>query len=120
MNMVKKILFIDDETMLTELAECYFEDHDDYDLIAFNDANESLDYFKANHSNVDFVVCDHQLGSDCGLELTEKFKNIDSRVVCYLITGNVAYDSKLSQGFVKEVLVKPFSFNNLCHKLEQG
>lgn len=115
MGKLKTILFVDDEVMLTELAECFFEDHDDYDIVVFNDPESSLDYFKNNHNSIDYVVCDHQLGELSGLELTEKFIAINERADYYLITGNFASDISSSEKQIfKEILIKPFSFTELC------
>lgn len=120
MNKNIRILFIDDEEMLVELAESYFEDMDNYDIVVANNKDDAYKYFVDNNSHIDVVICDQCLAGDSGLELVEKFYKIQSNIYYYVVTGSLSLgeNAKKYKEIIAGVIHKPFSFNELCSMLE--
>lgn len=120
MESKKVILFIDDETLLTDLAHAYFEDENLYELVTFNDAQAALDYFTKNNQIIHVVICDRCLGGDYGDKLIKNFHKINQDVLYFIATGSIANVSNYPEieHIITDVLCKPFSFHELHDRIK--
>lgn len=109
-----RILYIDDEVELLDLAASFFED-ENLKLDTSSDYNEALELLKKNQYEV--VISDAKLPTGSGPELFRYMKeklNYQSKMV--LVTGHLQ-----DPGIEKEidlVLYKPIEFQELVDQIK--
>jgi PAS domain S-box-containing protein len=105
----ERILFVDDEKMLTELAETLLRQAG-YQVTIMTDSSEALKLFSANAERIDLLITDQTMPKLNGLELIREIKQIKPEIPALLCTGHsnkVNADNARQQG-VDAFITKPF------------
>ena len=116
--MAKKILILDNNELMIEVMT-YILTANGYDVVSFSDAANIFDEIKTSHP--DLIILDVFLpGLDsrelCRLiKLNRNTKNLPVIICSASDEADVAQNPK---GAPDDVLLKPFSINNLIEKVE--
>jgi two-component system, chemotaxis family, sensor kinase CheA len=109
MSKVPKILYIDDEVDLVQLASSFFED-EDFPFETSTSFDEALSKIRGNH--YDLIISDSKMPSGTGEELLSIVRSegsFDGKFI--LVTGNLDYQEG-REDFDK-VIHKPIRFEEL-------
>ena len=110
----ERILFVDDETQLVDIASQVLEKLG-YQVTAFTSSLEALDAFQNNPNGFDLVATDYTMPKMMGTQLAGKIKQIRPDVPVLLITGfsdRVKKDN-IHEFHVDEHLLKPWDYEEL-------
>ncbi len=106
-----RILYIDDETDLLDLAASFFED-EDLPIETVSDFDGAIKLIRAN--SYDLIISDAKMPSGSGFDL---FKIIKSegyfKGKCILVTGNLDNHTEANKHGFDLVLYKPIKFQEL-------
>jgi len=119
-----RVLFVDDETMLVELAGEALS-RMGFDVVAMDDPEDALARFTENPGSFDVVVTDMTMPRMSGLKLTEKVRGMNPEVPVILCTGfsNDLVGRRHEDMGVSEVLFKPVPMKGLAetiHRVRSG
>lgn len=110
----ERILYIDDEVDLLDLAASFFED-EGFPIKTCSDFNEALELVRRNH--YDLIISDAKMPSGSGLELIEIIKREGRfKGKTILVTGNLQNMSKCEEVGFDLVVFKPIAFEDLVEK----
>ena len=115
----KHILFIDDETAITEMADQMLK-KGGHKVTTFNDGNKAADYFSSHPHEFDLVITDLVMPQLSGTELSQKISSINPNIPIILTTG---FSEKITTSSCKKwgislVMNKPFVINDLLTAIE--
>jgi CheY-like chemotaxis protein len=82
------IYFVDDEPMLLELAIVILEPHG-YHLKTFRDPELAVESFHAARPRPDLLITDYAMHSMNGMQLIERFRQVEPRQKILLVSGTV-------------------------------
>lgn len=110
----ERILFVDDEETLAEMAEQML-DHLGYRPRIFTNSTEALAHFEKNSDQYELVITDLTMPSMSGVELSAKITNIRPDIPVILHTG---YSTKIDAGEaraagIQSFMIKPLSMAKL-------
>ena len=110
----EKILFVDDEEMLTEMGQELLESLG-YHVLATTSSLEALKIFKADPSAFDLVITDMTMPGLTGKELAKELLAIRSDIPIILCTGfcETLYEKQVMDTGIKELVMKPYSLSSL-------
>jgi CheY-like chemotaxis protein/nitrogen-specific signal transduction histidine kinase len=116
----KRVLFIDDEPAITEMAS-HILTQSGYKALFFIDGNEALQYFSEHPHDFDIIITDLKMPQISGSELASRCAAINPNIPIILTTG---FSEKISlascrQWGVTTVITKPFSIGQLLATLEE-
>ena len=103
-----RILYVDDEEMLLELAQTTFESQG-YHLTVCTDPHEAVAMVKAHPHRFDAVVTDFNMPSKSGIEVAQDVSAINPDIPIVLVSGYLPpadHAAALASG-VKEIVDKP-------------
>ncbi len=115
---MSRVLYIDDEPDILELAEIYFTDHK-IDIVTAVSAREALELYKKEPFKV--IISDARMPGIMGVELynelVEKHR-FNGKFI--LVSGHYENDDtkNLPQG-IDRVLTKPIDFDLLINQVQQ-
>lgn len=113
--MSAKVLYVDDEVDLLDLAKTFFED-EGIELDICSDIHTALTKIKAGHYSV--IISDAKMPSGSGHEL---FRILRSEVnftgKLYLVTGHLEKDSESAKDY-DFVIYKPIKFFELIDEIK--
>lgn len=112
----KRILYIDDETDLLELAGTFFED-ENLPLETCPDFHDALKLIEQNP--FDLVITDAKLPSGSGPELVRTIKANGFKGKTILVSGNVQDPKEVKEIGYDLVVTKPIDFVDLIDKIKQ-
>jgi CheY-like chemotaxis protein len=103
-----RILFVDDETMVTEVTRSNLESFG-YEVIIENDPLSALARFEAEPYSFDLVITDMSMPKMTGLQLSIKISQIRKDIPIILITGfsDLLDDQSLLEYGILELIRKP-------------
>jgi two-component system cell cycle sensor histidine kinase/response regulator CckA len=115
----KRVLFIDDEPAITEMAS-HILGQSGYKALFFIDGNEALEYFTQHPHDFDIIITDLKMPRISGSELASRCAALNPDVPIILTSG---FSEKISlsncrQWGVTTVITKPFSIGQLLSTLE--
>ena len=111
-----RLLYIDDEKDLLELADNFFSE-ENFIVDTCFDFRKALDLVKNNH--YDIIITDEKMPSGSGVEFIRMLReeNIyNGKVV--LVTGNLRELSGDESEMIQDVLFKPICFQTLITKVQ--
>ena len=109
------IFIVDDEPMLLELASAILED-EGYRLRTFRDPELALQAYVAAQPRPGLVITDYAMQPMNGMELLEKFRQLNPSQKVLLISGTVAEDIYQGSPIQPDrFLAKPYQ----AHQLSQ-
>ncbi|MEI6126015.1 MAG: PAS domain S-box protein [Pseudomonadota bacterium] len=106
----ERILFVDDEVSLTELAKMMLEPLG-YKVTAVQSSNEALDLFQKAPVKFDLVITDLSMPHMSGYDLARKLIKLQPHIPVILCTGfnEANLKNKASELNIKAVLTKPIN-----------
>ncbi len=114
------VLFVDDENMVTEIAEALLESSG-YKVLVAGSGKEALEIYKEHKKRIGIVILDMVMPDMSGGETYDRMKDINSDVKVLLSSG-YSIDGQASEildrgcnGFIQ----KPFKINELSQKLRE-
>ncbi|MCE5336723.1 MAG: response regulator [Desulfobacteraceae bacterium] len=114
-----RILLIDDEQMILEVAQTLLETLG-YEVTAQRDAFEALQTFAANPDEFDLVITDYFMPRLNGMDFTAKILHIRPRMPIIICTG---FSEEITRETLSELgvglLVKPFEMCQLHEAVEK-
>ena len=108
----ERVLFVDDEEILTELNESLLEGLG-YHVTISNRSSEALEIFKERSDQFDIVVTDQTMPGMTGSEMADKMMQIRPDIPIILCTG---YSTTISEEKAKSMGIKGFAFKPLAKK----
>ena len=114
-----KILIVDDEPDLAEIAAETFE-MEDFDVTYKLSGEEAFEFYQSQEK-VDVVISDAHMPGMKGLELLENIKNSEKpSPLFYLCTGDVdLIESELISKGGKGLISKPYSLFDLVERISE-
>jgi len=105
----KKILIIDDEPLITSCLTEVLR-YEDFEIIAFNNPNEGLDYYLAHPKEISLIITDQTMPGLTGLALSKKILDLGHDVPIILCTGysEMALDITDIETGIDIIMNKPF------------
>jgi CheY-like chemotaxis protein len=108
------ILVVDDEVIVGQLCQTILQDFG-YRVSLFSNSKDSVEFFRANHADIDMVILDMIMPQMNGSECFAEMKNIKPDIKAIMATG---YDvsertQKLLTRGIAGFLQKPFRENTL-------
>lgn len=111
MNSEPRILYVDDESDLLNLAASFFED-EDMSIDTCTDFNEALN--KVRNRKYDLIISDARMPTGTGKDLLNIIR--EEKVFsgkCILLTGNLDYQTTKDEYPYDQILFKPLRFQDL-------
>lgn len=111
-NKPEKILFVDDEVNILELANEYFQ-HKGYRVVTASNGRQAAEILKKEKIDCCFTDI-HMPGMD-GLELAEFVRETDNTIPVIVMTGYPSLDNTIQtlKNGVVDFLIKPVSFDQM-------
>lgn len=108
----EKILFVDDEESILEIA-CEFFQHKGYQVRTARNGREALDLIQAEP--IDCCFTDINMPEMDGLELAEHIRNFDNTIPVIVMTGYPSMDNTIRtlKNGVVDFLIKPVNLNQM-------
>jgi two-component system, cell cycle sensor histidine kinase and response regulator CckA len=109
-----KVMYVDDETMIIELAEAAMEDSG-FSVATFEDSFKALAAFEKEPDAYDVVVTDQTMPNLTGMSLAKRILQIRPDIPIILCTGYseiVSVEMAKAIG-IKEYVMKPVDFSRL-------
>jgi CheY-like chemotaxis protein len=115
-----RILFVDDEAMLTEMGKQMLT-YQGYTVDTYNDPVMALENFRTGSRDYDLVITDMTMPSLSGLVLSRELKKIRDDIPIILCTGhnNLDDDSKYADFGISALVLKPFLRRELISVIEK-
>jgi len=110
----EQILFVDDETMLVEMAE-YMLPPLGYTVTGMNDSRKALAFMKDQANRVDILVTDQTMPEMTGIELAKEALKIRPGLLIILCSGfsqEVNHERTSALG-IKHVMMKPYRIHDI-------
>jgi PAS domain S-box-containing protein len=109
------ILYIDDDASLLTLVK-RFLGKQDYEVVAFTDAEEGLDLLRRESARFDLVLSDYNMPRLSGIDVARAVREIDPRLPVAITSGYIT-DELREEGVdagVRAILFKPDFVDELC------
>jgi len=116
-----RVLFIDDEPPLAELAQQMLESLG-YETIVKTNSLDALELFQQNPAAFDVVVTDMTMPKMTGLSLARELVDIRSDIPIILCTGfsEAIHQDAIQRAGIREVLMKPIPIRDLGEALKRA
>ncbi len=116
----EKIMFVDDEEAIREIAKENLEGHG-YEVILKKNGIDALREFKKDIHQFDLIITDMNMPGMAGDILSTELKKINSDIPIVLCTGfsDTMTDEKSVTIGINGFLMKPIEMNALCQKIRQ-
>ena len=117
----ERILFVDDELMLTQLGTARLEKLG-YRVVARCDSLEALEVFKAKPADFDLVITDMTMPKMTGSELARKIRQLRPDIPIIMCTGfnSTIYSEDRPPSDVDAVLMKPVIIGELARMIRKA
>jgi putative nucleotidyltransferase with HDIG domain len=119
MNEDLTILVVDDEPLVRDIFEDYFESFTDYSVLTACDGLEALEIIE--NEDVDCCFTDLSMPRLDGLELTKRIHSLDNTIPVVVMTGHPTMDKaiKTLKSGVVDFLTKPFQIDEIIPTIER-
>lgn len=116
----ERILFVDDEEMLTEWGQAALE-RLGYSVTALTDSTEALKLFSSDPSRFDLVITDQTMPKLTGMDFARKLLTIRNNIPIILYTGHSDSTSreKAKEAGIREFLMKPLEKQQLAEAIRR-
>jgi putative nucleotidyltransferase with HDIG domain len=107
-----KVLFVDDEESILEIATEYFSEKG-YSVITANNGRQAVEIL--NSEKIDCCFTDINMPEMNGLEFAEEMRKIDNTIPIIVMTGYPSLENtiKTLQNGVVDFLIKPINLNQM-------
>jgi CheY-like chemotaxis protein len=113
----KRILMVDDDTVLCELTQEVLKETG-YDVIAVSDVEEARAAFSDNHYKFDLILLDHGLSGVSGEEFAADFLRLRPDIPIALYTGAAVSLEEVRPKGIRAVIPRPLTKSELTAALE--
>jgi CheY-like chemotaxis protein len=116
----ERILFVDDEELLTEWGQAALE-RLGYSVTALTDSTEALKTFSSDPSRFDLVIADQTMPKLTGLHLARELLTIRNNIPIILCTGHSdgVSPEKAKEAGIREYLMKPLGKQQLAEVIRR-
>jgi CheY-like chemotaxis protein len=116
----EKILFVDDETALTDIGKRIFE-RIGYKVVTANSGAEALALFSEDPMQFDVVITDTTMPHMTGIELSKELMSIRPDIPIVVCTGysELISPEKAKQLGIKKVIMKPFIKSDIVETIQK-
>ncbi|MCK5075602.1 MAG: sigma-54-dependent Fis family transcriptional regulator, partial [Calditrichia bacterium] len=114
-----KILLIDDDINLCKVI-AYQLEKNNFEVITANSGNAGLEKFKNNE--VDIVISDIQMGDISGIDVLNKIRKMNKKVIIIMITAYGSVENAINACHLgaDDYLSKPFGQEQLLFSIEKA
>jgi CheY-like chemotaxis protein len=116
----ERILFVDDEELIVEMAEGMLKGLG-YRVVPKTNGREALDLFKADPEAFDLIITDQTMPHMTGVELAREMIGIRGAIPIILATGfsqRVDADSARAAG-IRAFVIKPLTRSEIAHTIRE-
>lgn len=115
-----RVLFVDDERMIGDLAGSMFKQLG-LDATILNDSEKALAVFSQQAQAFDIVITDHSMPGLSGPQLIAEMKTIRPDIPALLLTGfsNLATEENMLEWQCAGTITKPFKLNELRQAISE-
>ncbi len=115
-----RILFVDDEEDIVTTGKQMLE-HFGYKVIARSSSKEALESFRAHRDEIDLVISDMTMPDMTGVDLSKELLHIRPDIPIIVCTGfsERINPKKAKEKGIREMLMKPFSANELIDTIDK-
>ncbi len=119
MSRKNRILIVDDEELIVELLENYFQSLN-YEVASAESAETAIHHLQNGHA-VDLIITDINLPGKSGIELLQIVRQLKPEVPVVLITGHKTLDFAISaiKNGATDFITKPFDLSNVRKVVEK-
>lgn len=116
----KKILFVDDEVTILEIATEHFQNQG-YDVLTAKNGREAVRLLEKADQGIDCCFTDINMPEMDGLELAEYLRKFDNTIPVVIMTGYPSLDNTLQtlKNGVVDFLVKPVNLEQMTLCLQR-
>jgi CheY-like chemotaxis protein len=116
----ERILFVDDEEMLTQLNAERLRGLG-YDVVAATDSREALRIFRAGRDDFDLVISDYTMPHLTGINLARELLKARADIPVILCTGysEAVSSEKAKEAGVRELLMKPLTRQEMAEAVRR-
>jgi len=117
----ERILFVDDEKTLVDLAQEMIEALG-YHVIAKSNCLEALEDFRATPNDYDLVITDMTMPGLTGKDLARELMSIRADIPIILCTGfsNLVNEKKAKEAGIREFIMKPYTIADLAKAIRKA
>lgn len=117
--MMKRVLVADDSSTMRKIIIRSLNSMGVDCTVEAGDGAEAVAHFRAGH--FDLVLTDGNMPNKSGIEVIQEIRALDQQVAIIMVTTEAEKSRVLEaiQAGVTDYLVKPFSAETLCEKLEK-
>ncbi len=83
---IKTILVVDDEVLLLDFLKMFLEDYE-FNVVAYTDANNTLDDFVQDPDKYDLLISDKNMPNMSGIELARRVREINPELPIIIMSG---------------------------------
>jgi DNA-binding response OmpR family regulator len=109
-------MVVDDELELATLFKEFLR-KEGYDVVSFTDSVLALEYFKETAEKHSLIITDLRMPSLCGIDLAKSIREINNKIIIFLMTAFDAKDLEDREDFkiarIDRLLQKPIRFSDL-------
>jgi two-component system, cell cycle sensor histidine kinase and response regulator CckA len=116
----ERILFVDDEPMLLEIAENSFREKG-FIVTCISSSQEALSFLRENCADIDILVTDHMMPGMTGVELAKEVQKIRKDLPIILCTGyNLEINPQRAKAIgISQLVTKPLDIHKLSRLLRK-
>jgi len=116
--MKRKILIVDDDSIMRELEKEIIQDINDFEIIEASNGNEAVDLLR--YKAVDLLITDICMPEMNGIELVDKLRATGFSMPIVVISATLDKDTRYQLLFHKPIrfIEKPFSRDRLSNIVE--
>ncbi|MFO7868181.1 MAG: response regulator [Bacteroidales bacterium] len=114
--MVKKILYVDDESINLDLFRINYDQ--EYEIFTTEFPREGLQIIQKE--NISVVVTDFKMPDINGLEFVELIKKLNPNVMCIVLSGFLESTISKDSELVFKHIMKPYKKNQMREAIEQA
>ena len=112
----RSIIIVDDELELASLFKTFLTNQG-YNVVSFTDPVLALEYFKETAGKHSLIITDLRMSVMCGIDLSNKIREIDSKIKIFLMTAFEIKDLEDRPDFkfarIDRLIQKPVHFSDL-------
>jgi CheY-like chemotaxis protein len=116
-----RILFVDDEEMLTSMGQLMLK-RLGYEADIRTSSLDALDAFRANPRKYDLVITDYTMPGMTGMALSEELLKIRPDIPIILCTGfsEITTPEKVKAAGIRELIMKPVVLQQLAQAISKA
>jgi CheY-like chemotaxis protein len=115
-SFARSIIVVDDEMELATLFKAFLE-KEGYNAVSFTDPVSAFEYFKETSDKHSMIITDMRMPGMCGLDLAKRIREINDKIIIFLMTAFDIQDVKDHPHFkfarIDRLIQKPIRLSDL-------